>query len=172
MLGAAAPPGSAARGGDATALPRLVSEAGKLRSAEMADPQPDALQVVLFRVAGTAFAVTADDVDQAQRSPGRHLPAFDLGAEIGYGASDTLVLALRTPHGRVRLLVDDVVEVTTLPLEQIYALPRLAAENHRGGYVSAVAMRGEELVVLLDADALVAITRDRRAAVEPGASVR
>jgi chemotaxis signal transduction protein len=52
------------------------------------------------------------------------------------------------------LRVDDVLEVATLPLSDIYALPRLAAAQQRGAYVSGIGRRNGELVVLLDPVAL------------------
>lgn len=129
----------------------------------------EVLQVVLFRAGGGLFAVTAEHVEQAQRVQRVRQVTVDLANETGCGCSGNLVLTVQTPTGRVFLLIDDVLEVASLPLDQIFAMPRLVADRHRGGYVSGVALRNDELAVLLDADALVDVARDRGAAAETGA---
>jgi len=119
-------------------------------------PEPDAVQALLFRAGGALFAVPAKAVDKAERGRER-VAAFDLAAQMGGRARENLVLALRAGPKLVRIRVDEVLEVAMLPLAAIFALPRLAAERHRGGYVLGVALRGEELAMLLDVNALAAL---------------
>jgi len=121
---------------------------------EPAEAAPEALPAVLFRAGGVLFAVRAESVAGAHRERGKRPPAFDLGAEIDRPARRNLVLALRAGGAHVRLSVDEVLEVASLPLESIHALPRLAAQRQRGGYVLGLAVRGDDLAVLLDVDAL------------------
>jgi len=166
MLG---PPGAGpAPNGDAMRMP---GESGAASPGSPAIGTPhEVLQIVLFRAGGGLFALAAENVEQAQRVPHARQATIDLAMETGCGRRGNLVLTVRAPTGRIFLLIDDVLEVASLPLEQIFAMPRLAADRHRGGYVSGVALRDDELAVLLDADALVEVARDRGAAAETGIS--
>lgn len=123
--------------------------------AETADDQPpETLQVVFFRAGGMLFAIPAESVEQVQRTGGMRSPSVRLVADMGGRARDQLILVVRAGASRVWLGVDEVLEIAALPLEAIYALPRLVADRQRGGYVMGLAIRGDELAVLLDANAL------------------
>lgn len=136
-----------------------------LTEAAGSDAARDAVEVVLFRAGGVTFAVPCENVEQAQRQRTTAAAAFDLAAEMGQRAQRDLTLALRCGALRVRLRVDEVVEVARLPLTAIHALPRLAAQRHDGGYVTGVVVRETELVVLLDVQQIAAAhARPRRAA--------
>jgi chemotaxis signal transduction protein len=130
------------------------------------DPGPgeteqDGLQIVLFRAGGTLFAIPASDVEQARHGSDDIELTVDLAAEVHSGACGDLLLVIVTGGERLGLRVDEVLEVTTLPLTDIYALPRPAAKQQRGGYVSGVARCDDELAVLLDPDALARVAEAR-----------
>lgn len=120
------------------------------------EPAPEALQVVLFRAGGVLFAVPASEVEQARRRDDDRAAGVDLAAALGGRTRDGggLMLIVRHQGNHLRLLADEVLKVAALPLAVIYPLPRLVAESQRGGYVSGVAICGDELALLLDPGAL------------------
>jgi hypothetical protein len=134
------------------------------RGPDVTGAEADGLQVVFFRAGGALLAVCAAEVEQAQRECGEPGMMVDLAAEMGGAGERNLLLMIRADGERLGLRVDDVLEVATLPLCDIYALPRLAAARQRGGYVSGIGRRGDELAILLDATALARMVRQERAA--------
>jgi chemotaxis signal transduction protein len=102
------------------------------------------------------FAVPASEVEQARRRDDDRAAGVDLAAALGGRTRDGggLMLIVRHQGNHLRLLADEVLKVAALPLAVIYPLPRLVAESQRGGYVSGVAICGDELALLLDPGAL------------------
>ena len=127
--------------------------AGELEPAPVETLQ-DGMQVVLFRAGGALFAVPAAEVEQAKRGGDETELTVDFTAEMRIPGGGDLLLVILTGGARLGLRVDEVLEVATLPLSDIYALPRLAATQQRGAYVSGIGRRNGELVVLLDPVAL------------------
>lgn len=130
-----------------------VPGAGELEPAAVETLQ-DGMQIVLFRAGGALFAVPAANVEQAKRGGDETELTVDFTAEMRIPGGGDLLLVILAGGARLGLRVDEVLEVATLPLSDIYALPRLAAAQQRGGYVSGIGRRNGELVVLLDPVAL------------------
>jgi len=118
------------------------------------ETEQDGMQIVLFRAGGALFAVPAAEVEQAKRGGDETELTVDLTAEMRIPGGGDLLLVIIAGGARLGLRVDEVLEVATLPLSDIYALPRLAAVQQRGGYVTGIGRRNGELVVLLDPVAL------------------
>ena len=112
-------------------------------------------EVVLFRAGGVLFAVPAENAREAQRDRSGRRPALDLAGALGRGPAGRQILVVAAGRKRLCLRVDEVEEVTVLPLETIHRLPPPAANSQRGGYVVGVAVRGDELALMLDVGALV-----------------
>ena len=157
MLDSALDPHGRARAPDcaepAGAAWREAVEGAETTDAD-ARPPRETNQWVLFRAGGVLFAVAAESVERAERRRSRHAAPLDLAPEMGRQTREGLSLALRAGASRVWLRADEVLEVTSLPLQAIYALPRLVAARQRGNYVLGLAVRGDELAVLLDVSAL------------------
>lgn len=115
----------------------------------------ETLDVVLFRAGGVLFAVPAENAREAQHDRSRRRPALDLAVALGRRPAGNQILVVTAGRRRLCLRVDEVEEVTALPLETIHRLPSAAADSHRGGYVVGVAERGDELALMLDVGALV-----------------
>jgi len=127
---------------------------GLIELAAAAEPPAETVEILFFRVGGVLFALPAQSVQQVERVGETIAPSVPAAAGSGRPAREQLVLAAAAGVSRVRLGVDEVLEVAALPLESIYALPRLVADRQRGGYVAGLAVRGDELAILLEADAL------------------
>lgn len=144
--------GAASRRPDAEgkAGPDLLELAGVV-----AEQPAQTVEMVFFRAAGVLFAIPAESAEQVERRGGNRSPSVDLAAQMGRRARAQLILVARAGASQLRLQVDEVLELAAVPLDAIYALPRLVADRQRGGYVMGLATRGDELAVLLDAAALL-----------------
>jgi purine-binding chemotaxis protein CheW len=127
---------------------------------------------VVFKVAGTEYAMPAADVVQmesyAGATPipgaashvagivqvrGRVVPVVDLRARFGLDAAARTLdsrLVIGQDGGRsVALLVDSAREVVKLDPEQLEPPPPIVADETKG-FVKAVARIGERLLMLID----------------------
>ncbi|UCH34027.1 MAG: chemotaxis protein CheW [Armatimonadota bacterium] len=141
----------------------LAASVGEAEEEAVADRLRAPIDVVFFRAGQVLFAVLAENVEQVQRSRGGHLPVVDLAAEIGREAQRDVVLVLRVGAARVRVRIDEALDVVAAPLENFHPLPRLAAAAQRGGYVEGIVVREDELAILLDARALARTEQEARA---------
>jgi purine-binding chemotaxis protein CheW len=85
------------------------------------------------------------------------IPAIDMRALVGLPHQDyhvnTPMIICRTPDGLVALIVDEVEDVVTLPLDSLAPPPKLHSLADR---MVGVCRLGSELIYLLSVDKLVA----------------
>ncbi|HEX8954128.1 MAG TPA: chemotaxis protein CheW [Polyangia bacterium] len=127
---------------------------------------------VVFKVAGTEYALPADEVLQMEsysgatpipgaaahvagivQVRGRVVPVVDLRSRFGLDAAERTLdsrLVIGQDAGRsVALLVDSAREVVKLEPEQVEPPPPVVADEAKG-FVRAVARLGERLLMLID----------------------
>lgn len=127
---------------------------------------------VVFKVAGTDYALPADEVLQMEsysgatpipgaaahvagivQVRGRVVPVVDLRARFGLEAAERTLdsrLVIGNDAGRsVALLVDSAREVVKLEAEQVEPPPAMVLDEAQG-FVKAVARLGDRLLMLID----------------------
>ena len=127
---------------------------------------------VVFKVAGTDYALPAEEVLQMEsysgatpipgaaahvagivQVRGRVVPVVDLRARFGLEAAERTLdsrLVIGNDSGRsVALLVDSAREVVKLEAEQVEPPPAVVADEAQG-FVKAVARLGDRLLMLID----------------------
>jgi purine-binding chemotaxis protein CheW len=127
---------------------------------------------VVFKVAGTDYALPAEEVLQMEsysgatpipgaaahvagivQVRGRVVPVVDLRARFGLEAAERTLdsrLVIGNDSGRsVALLVDSAREVVKLEAEQVEPPPAMVADEAQG-FVKAVARLGDRLLMLID----------------------
>lgn len=127
---------------------------------------------VVFKVAGTDYALPADEVLQMEsysgatpipgaaphvagivQVRGRVVPVVDLRARFGLEAAERTLdsrLVIGNDSGRsVALLVDSAREVVKLEAEQVEPPPAMIVDEAQG-FVKAVARLGDRLLMLID----------------------
>lgn len=127
---------------------------------------------VVFKVAGTEYAMPADEVLQMEsyggatpipgaaahvagivQVRGRVVPVVDLRARFGLEATERTLdsrLVIGNDAGRsVALLVDSAREVVKLAAEQVEPPPPMVVEEAKG-FVKGVARLGDRLLMLID----------------------
>ncbi len=92
---------------------------------------------------------------------GMLIPVYDLAARLGVSESGppgprAKIVIVETEADLAGILVDDVVEVLTVPCEQIEEVPAASSD----GRTAWIAKLGERLVLLLDPDALLVTAAD------------
>lgn len=132
---------------------------------------------VLFKVAGSEYAVAAADVLQMEsftgatpvpgtaahvaglvQIRGRVVPVVDLRARFGLPAAepvlDTRVVVVKQGDRAVGLVVDSAREVAAIAPEAFRPPPEVVAEQ-ASGFVKAVAQVAGRLVMLIDCDRVI-----------------
>jgi purine-binding chemotaxis protein CheW len=140
---------------------------------ESAAPAGEPLQLIVFSLGGEPYALPISQIQEviryreprtiASRVPwvtgvvtlrGEILPVGDLAARLGVSAEPSdqrRIVIVSTPAGAAGLLVDSVDQVAIVAGEQL-ELPLTADEE----VVRAIAKLEDHLVVVLDAEALLA----------------
>lgn len=149
----------------------------------MMDPDVDTTQHLTFQVAGAEYALPLRSIREIVECPaithvpstppsirglfnlrGAVLPAIDLSARFGFGATTIqprtcLILVdveLDDDRVRVGILADAVTEVVELANAEV-SVPPMFGTRIRADYLAGVATRGNELLLLLDAQRILAL---------------
>lgn len=143
----------------------------------MSTQTPGSDTYILFELAGSAYALRSDDIQQLEmvteptpvpNAPpfvdgvvsvrGQVMPAVNLRARFGFPRAPhdvrSRLLIVRTNGRTVGLIVDSAREFATIPSESILPPPE-GMGMISGRYLRGLAHRGERLVLVLDAAELV-----------------
>ncbi len=105
----------------------------------------------------TAVPAAPSFVEGVLNLRGRIIPVVDLPGRFGLPRGDrtkaSRIVVAGTSGMRVGLIVDSVSEVLMIPEESIEATPEVAGGND-AAYIRGIAKLGQQLVIILDLDAL------------------
>jgi purine-binding chemotaxis protein CheW len=105
----------------------------------------------------TAVPAAPSFVEGVLNLRGRIIPVVDLAGRFGLAHGDRTaagrIVVAGTSGMRVGLIVDGVSEVLMVPEEAIEATPEVAG-GRDSAYIKGIAKLGEQLIILLDLDAL------------------